>query len=109
MSRSTELGLGDTYGQLDEAPVRCTDCSEESVFGFETCGNGRCPTCCGAESCHVLCTRCHRRVDGTEVCSCCGRCDLHDCKRDEDRELRIVWAEAKGDEQRDERAVGGAL
>lgn len=103
---STELGLGDTYGQLDEPELRC-ECGVVADFDVEFCTNGLCLSCCDdSGECHLECIKCKRRVEAFELCECCGRCDLHDCAKDEALDR---WADAKGDEMRYERAVGGAL
>lgn len=106
MSARADLGLGDTYGQLDEPELRC-ECGDVEDFDVEFCSNGLCLSCCDdSGECHLECVTCKRRVEAFELCECCGRCDLHDCRQDEDLDR---WADAKGDEMRDERAIGGAL
>ena len=96
-------------GPLD-GPNLCRECgvAEDWSGGGveELCSNGYCPDCCEAFACHLECVKCKRRVEAFELCECCGRCDLHDCAKDEALDR---WADAKGDEMRDERAVGGAL
>lgn len=98
MSRDTELGLGDTYGQLDEAATVC-ECGAIEDFDTEFCAAGQCVECCDEQGdCHVICVKCKRRVSVEDVCSCCGRCDLHDCKQEEDDARREdAHDEARGD------------
>lgn len=101
MTRPCDLGLGDTYGQLDEAATVC-ECGAIEDFDADFCAAGRCVECCDeAGDCHVICSRCRLRVSVEDVCSCCGRCYRHDCKREEDAERDLVVLEAKGDEMRE--------
>ena len=96
--------------QIDGAGVRLVRVigrGDVEDFDVEFCSNGLCLSCCDdSGECHLECVTCKRRVEAFELCECCGRCDLHDCRQDEDLDR---WADAKGDEMRDERAIGGAL
>lgn len=89
----------DYYGNPpDEPEFRC-ECGAVEDFDREFCSNGLCLSCCDESGeCHAECSKCKRRVEAFELCSCCGRCDLHDCAEDEDLDR---WADAKGDEMRE--------
>lgn len=76
-------GLGrddhDRHFQPHDGPNRCIGCGVEDRWAGELCGRDRCPECCEASECHVVCTNCDRAVDPLAACEhrlCvdCGEC-----------------------------------
>lgn len=91
----------DYYGNPPDEPDTVCECGAVQSFGFDFCAAGLCPECCANAGCHVECRICKRRVPPEDVCSCCGRCYRHDCKREEKRARREMALEAKGEEMRE--------
>lgn len=102
MSARADLGLGDTYGQLDEPELRC-ECGAAEDFDVEFCRHDACPMCREASECCIECQTCRRFSDGDEFeDDTCVDCAVAAMERAEaQRESDLVALEAKGDELRD--------
>lgn len=63
----------------DNGPARCIGCGDAETYDVEFCRSDRCPQCCEATECHVICKGCSKRLAPLELCEhaiCvdCGEC-----------------------------------
>lgn len=110
MSRACDLGPGDVWGSPSDEAHSC-ECGAVEDFDREFCRHDNCPECRDASECCLECQTCHRFSDGDEFeDDTCVDCAVAAMERAEEQRGRDAYLlEQKGEEMRDERAIGGAL